>query len=336
QKQAEAEKRYEEQSRDLGGGNRRFESLNWPSGGVDFPNGSLDNRGGTTTLNPDRSVTMEYPDGSSRNFDPRTGDITTIERDGSTDIDSLPIGQSITNGDGSTTTLNRDGSLTTDFPDGSSSRIDPDAGTITNRQPDGTVTTTEIDSGQTLPSHLGGGSNLPSYGQDGVYSPGGLNSPGGFNGSYGSGNEEALYDDSSSGYGYGSGSGSGSGTPGGMPGPGGMPMLPQGMRMNGSVSGGGNEGERVRNVLDDSSRPITRPGGPQANRFGQSEEEVAAQRGGMNTAGGMPFAPPMGGGMGGGQPQQTQSADRDRAAWLGEDEDVWGTDEGGAPAVIGR
>jgi hypothetical protein len=44
-----------------------------------------------------------------------------------------------------------------------------------------------------------------------------------------------------------------------------------------------------------------------------------------------------GAGNGSGQDgRSTESGDRAREAWLAEDEDVWGTDEGGAPAVIGR
>lgn len=56
------------------------------------------------------------------------------------------------------------------------------------------------------------------------------------------------------------------------------------------------------------------------------------------TAGRTPFLPPVGGGGGGasGQPTQTESGERARDSWVPEDDDVWGTDEGGAPAVIGR
>ncbi|MES4902275.1 MULTISPECIES: AAWKG family protein [unclassified Streptomyces] len=331
QRQAEAEQRYERQSRELGGGNpRRYESPDLPS---DLPSDygnqspSLDRSGGTTTLNPDRSVTLEYPDGTSRTIDVPGGDISTVLPDGSTDIDNLRPGDSITNSDGSITTLERDGTLTTDFPDGSSTRIDPEKGLITNHQADGTTTTTSIESGETLPSNLGGSTGLHSPSSSSSYD----------DGLYGRGYEDELYDSTPyngdpSGNGYGSGTGSGSGSPGG------MPMLPPGTRMNGSTSGGaGSETERVRGVFDDPSQPIVRRvGSPRPSGSSYQEEEIVAARGGgMGTAGGMPFATPMGGGMGGGQPQ-TQSSDRERAAWLEEDEDVWGTDEGGAPAVIGR
>jgi hypothetical protein len=46
----------------------------------------------------------------------------------------------------------------------------------------------------------------------------------------------------------------------------------------------------------------------------------------------MPPMMPMGGGAGGGQ----QEKDRERTTWLAEEEDVWGTDPGVAPSVIGR
>ncbi|MDT0545057.1 AAWKG family protein [Streptomyces lonegramiae] len=328
QRQADAEKRYERQTRELGGGSPgRYESPDLPSDLPDDYGGqspSLDRTSGTTTLNPDRTVTLEYPDGTSRTIDVPGGDISTVLPDGSTDFDTLRPGDSITNSDGSITTLERDGTLNTEFPDGSSTRIDPEQGLITNRQPDGTTTTTPIESGETLPSNLGSSSNLHSPSSSSSY-----------DGLYGGGYEDDLYDSTPynstpSGNGYGA-DGSSSG--------GGMPMLPPGTRMNGSMSGGAGSGdtERVRGVYDDPTQPIVRRLGgsrPSGSSY-QEEEIVAARGGGMSTAGGMPFAPPMGGGMGGGQPQ-TQSSDRERAAWLEEDEDVWGTDEGGAPAVIGR
>ncbi|MEK8171872.1 hypothetical protein NKH77_28610 [Streptomyces sp. M19] len=58
-----------------------------------------------------------------------------------------------------------------------------------------------------------------------------------------------------------------------------------------------------------------------------------------STSGNSPFLPPMGGGAGAGRAPgqtQTQSGDREREAWVPEEEDVWGSDEGGSPAVIGR
>jgi hypothetical protein len=311
QKEREAQERFDQQADGLGLGGAGL-------GGGDL----LGQDSATTTLNPDGSVTMDFPDGTSRTLDPPSGDVTTTLPDGSTDIDSLGPGGSIANSDGSTSTLNPDGTVTTEFPDGSSSLVNPDLGTITNHQPDGTTITTPIDRGETLPSELGGPSGLGSgtsglgNSGDSVYSP-----------SYDrSGYEEELYDRTPesvdpSEYGMGAGNGGG-----------GMPMMPG--RVGGMGGGGGNDGERVRAVMDDGQSVTTRRGVPNTSRGGYEEEEIpAASRGGATTtAGGMPFMPPMGGGQG----QQTQSSDRERSSWGEEDEDVWGTDAGGAPAVIGR
>jgi len=53
-------------------------------------------------------------------------------------------------------------------------------------------------------------------------------------------------------------------------------------------------------------------------------------------AGGIPFFPPMAGGMGMGGGQGQQQQERERTTWLAEDEDVWGTDPEVTPQVLGR
>ncbi|MFI0513846.1 AAWKG family protein [Streptomyces sp. WSLK1-5] len=313
QKEKEAQERFDQQAGGLGLGGAGL-------GGGDL----LGQDSATTTLNPDGSVTMDFPDGTSRTLDPPSGDVTTTFPDGSTDVDSLGPGGSIANSDGSTSTLNPDGTLTTTFPDGSSSVVNPDLGTITSHQPDGTTITTPIDRGETLPSELGGSSGLGGgtsglgSSGDSVYSP-----------SYDTSDyEEELYDGTlehvdPSEYGMGAGNGAG-----------GMPMMPG--RMGGMGGGGASEGERVRGVMDDGQPITTRRSSPQTGRGGYQEEELipAASRSGATASSGMPFMPPMGGA--GGQGQETQSSDRERSSWVEEDDDVWGTDAGGAPAVIGR
>lgn len=107
-------------------------------------------------------------------------------------------------------------------------------------------------------------------------------------------------------------------------------MMPPMMRGGGE---NGSSGERARQVLDTS---ITRPS---ARRAGADEEHQVVPRGAQSTSSSTPFMPPMSGGpMGGGGPggQETQSGDRERTTWLAEEEDVWGTDEGGAPQALGR
>ncbi|GHE24041.1 AAWKG family protein [Streptomyces capillispiralis] len=314
QQQREAQERYERQAGGIGAG------AGLP-GGLDLPSGSgpgLD--GATTTLNPDGSVTLDYPDGTSRTVDLPSGEVVTTHPDGSTSAEVLRPGESITNSDGSTTTLGPDGRLTTSLPDGSTSVFDPDLGTVTTQRPDGTTVSTPIDPGQTLPTGPGGTSGAGAGGGSSLYSP-----------SYGDlGYEEELYDDlldsaDASEHGMGAGNGAG----------GGMPMLPMGTRINGATSGGpGSEGERVRAMADDGQPVTTRRS---AGRGGHQDETVtAASRNNVATMGGAPFAPPMGGAGGPGQ-QQTESGDRQRASWADVDEDVWGTDEDGAPATaIGR
>ncbi|MEU3599341.1 AAWKG family protein [Streptomyces sp. NPDC006798] len=315
-KEAEARERAERQSRDLGrdvdhgpGGQGRGGADVPIPDGLRLPDGS---GSGTITLNPDGSVTTEYRDGSTRTIDLPGGEVVTTRPDGSTVVDTLRPGDAITDPDGGVTRLGADGTLTTSLPDGSRSVLDPDRGTLVSDLPDGTRVTTPIDPGETLPTGLGGGTALPGGGA--LYSS-----------DYSGGYEEELYDrEPGSGSGGGADYGLGSGNGAGM----GMPMLPMGTRINGGTTGGGAEGERVRGVVDDG-RPVTTRHGQGGGR----DDVSAAARGSLATAsGGMPYLPPAGGAAG----QPTESGDRERASWLDEDEDVWGTDEGGAPAVLGR
>ncbi|WP_405461917.1 AAWKG family protein [Streptomyces sp. NBC_00101] len=102
--------------------------------------------------------------------------------------------------------------------------------------------------------------------------------------------------------------------------------------------GGGENGnaasERTRSVIGPAT---SRSRGRGAIRERGTEENTVRTGSVPVTSGSSPFLPPMaGGGASGGRQQQTQSADRERNAWITEDEDVWGTDEGGAPQALGR
>ncbi|MFJ8500271.1 AAWKG family protein [Streptomyces sp. NPDC093992] len=121
----------------------------------------------------------------------------------------------------------------------------------------------------------------------------------------------------------GAGTGSGSGSPG---------MYPP-MTRGAGGEGGGSAGERTRNVIEPG---VTRSGRTAGTSAAGDEEHRVVPRG-TQTSSSMPFMPPMGGmgGAGEGRPQ-TESGDRERTTWLTEDEDVWGTDEGGAPQALGR
>ncbi|MFF7116383.1 AAWKG family protein [Streptomyces albogriseolus] len=118
------------------------------------------------------------------------------------------------------------------------------------------------------------------------------------------------------------GTGTGPGSPG---------MYPPMMRGAGGEAGG-NSGERTRTVIEPA---VGRSGRTTAAQTVDDEEHRVVPRS-TQTSSSMPFMPPMGGMGGAGERPQTESGDRERTTWLAEDEDVWGTDEGGAPQALGR
>jgi hypothetical protein len=118
------------------------------------------------------------------------------------------------------------------------------------------------------------------------------------------------------------GTGTGSGSPG---------MYPPMMRGAGGEAGG-SSGERTRTVIEPT---VGRAGRTAAAQTVDDEEHRVVPRS-TQTSSSTPFMPPMGGMGGAGERPQTESGDRERTTWLAEDEDVWGTDEGGAPQALGR
>ncbi|MBU6533103.1 AAWKG family protein [Streptomyces sp. NPDC057245] len=119
------------------------------------------------------------------------------------------------------------------------------------------------------------------------------------------------------------GSGTGSGSPGMYP--------PMGRGVGGDA--GGNSGERTRTVIEPGVARSARTAATTPT-VDEEEHRVAARN--AQTSSGSPFMPPMGGMGGAGDRPQTESGDRERTTWLAEDEDVWGTEEGGAPQALGR
>ncbi|MEU9397858.1 AAWKG family protein [Streptomyces sp. NPDC048324] len=295
----------------------------------------VDADGSTSVQNADGTVTTTFPDGSKVTLGP-DGSYTTTGANGTVTHGDLQPGQSITNPDGSTTKVNADGSVTTTFPDGLVSTLKPD-GTYTVDQPDGSGMHT---------SSLGGGAatTVPApHGSTGTVNTS-LN--GSLNGGLSSGGSSGLpltdsatdgdflYDDVP----YTS---SLSGALGGAPGtdgfsagtglnPGALAAASRAGAMNGDLSGS----ERVRSGFADTDSAVT--GSPRTTSAGSraaaAAEEAAAARTATSSSG-APFFPGAGAGPGG---QSTQSEDRTRTTWLSEDEEVWGTEDGGVPAVLGR
>jgi hypothetical protein len=301
--------------------------------------------GSQTHLNPDGTVTTDYTDGSSTTVNPHTGLETTTHADGTVTTDHLSGGQQLTNPDGSHTTVNQDGTVTTRYPDGSVTTVNPNTGTAVTHEPDGKTVTTPLGGGATLPhssyANLGSGTQYPSSYQHELfdstpYQTGSLGAPG-YSGV--AANTPGLGISQSGGVlPLGTridGTTTGGGLPaGGAPmGGGGMPMM-GGMGGMGGGGGGAKDGsgERVREVYEDedvvtNGGSLGRRGG--AGRRGLAGEEAATS--GRRTSTSSAYDPFMGGE----DHEQTQSGDRERDAWVPEEEDVWGTDEGGAPAVIG-
>ncbi|MDQ0792520.1 AAWKG family protein [Streptomyces sp. B1I3] len=320
--------------------------------------------GGHTALVDDDFATM-FADGSKAVFDPESGMFTSTGPDGSTVDTDLTHGAKVTNPDGSTTFLD-DGRLNTTFPDGTTQIIDPDTGVATITDPQGRTETVDLKglnsgSGRLGPDALGGLGGLDRIGgadgagggsgagaggttsRDVPFSELGLGggqassgaSGGGLTGAgsvspdgIGASGASPLSGGSAAGAGTPLASAAAGGTPG-APGTPGSPGMPMGGGMGGMGAGGekGN-GERVRAVLVDAAEESERRNRRRRSPWNRQEDSdtflspasrVATTGGESSDEEAEPHR------------RSTSSAD-----YLEEDADVWGTEEGGTPAVIGR
>ncbi|WP_262061191.1 AAWKG family protein [Streptomyces sp. STR69] len=312
-----------------------------PGGSVVSPDGS------TTTLNPGGTVTTTYPDGSSMTIDPNAGTSTITQPDGTSVTSPLNPAQT-------SPTLTEPTLTTPTLPDTTVTTPvnDPTANpTVTIPSPTVTTPTVTIPPATVHSLNPVATTSVPTLTTPSLSSGtgvgGGIGSSTTLNGGV-STSSDPGYDD----YEYQSpyspatltppatatAAAASSGTPLNS---GGFPPMSGGTGGAGSGSGSGS-GERVRNVMDETGVTTRGAGnrrGRAATRAAQrveDEEEALVPgfgRGTATTSGGMPYLPGAGGGPG---QTQTQSSDRERGSWAEEDDDVWGTDEGGAPAVIGR
>nr|WP_107909596.1 AAWKG family protein [Streptomyces chartreusis] len=312
--------------------------------------------GGSTQLS-DGDIATDFRDGSRISFDPDSGLLTSTDADGTTTTTDLTHGATVTNPDGSKTSLDN-GMLTTEFPDGSKQVIDPDTGIATVTDPQGNTERVDLHDlnsqgrGDTS-DILDGLGDLESIGglddtgggtstQDLSLSDLGVGGGAGGGASGGGVGESYLTADSSGGTGAeplsdGAADSAGSalapaaaaGTPGapGMPGSPGMPM--GGMGAGGMGAGGdkGN-GERVRAVLVDAAEESERRNRRRRSPWNRQEDDDTFLAPASRVAT-----------TGGDAPEEEAEPGRNRAIssdYLEEDADVWGTEEGGTPAVIGR
>ncbi|MGW1464407.1 AAWKG family protein [Streptomyces sp. NPDC002308] len=273
--------------------------------------------GSVSQVGKDGTVSTTYKDGSTTKLGP-DGTYTTIDADGHKQTEHLN-----TTGSGGTqtqTTHNADGSSTTTYPDGTVDKTLKDGGHRIS-YPDGRTVTTDA-YGRTTGT-TGGTAGL------------GTNKTGGGLSDF----DYYDYPDDGSdesplgvgGYGDTGTGGSGS-----------LPLNPLGNQ--GLMPGGGtgaSAGAAGTGLAAERGRAIA-TGEASATRNAKSaqlaaeEAASASRRPSTTSSGSTPMMPPMGGGMGGGAGGNTQSDERERSTWVSEDEDTWGTDQGGVAAVIGR
>ncbi|WP_460037262.1 AAWKG family protein [Streptomyces cavourensis] len=331
-----------------------LDGLDGARGGWETPTG------GRTSLGLDGDLNSVFPDGSRSSFDPDTGRLTITDPDGSTRTVDLTHGAEVTNPDGSKTVLDN-GQLKTTFPDGTVQVTDPETGRTTITDPDGNTRTVDL-GGLNSGLDRGPGERL-DLGNLGSLNGNGNGNGNGGGGSSGGGPSTVSRDVPLSGLGLGGGGSSGGslgpvaldnallgngtgdglnpgqatgqggqtpGAPGapGMPGSPGMPMGGAGM---GGAGGEKGNGERVRAVLVDAAEESARRKRRRRGAWNRQESEDTF----------LAPAPRVSTTSNGSDPRAAEEPDSARrttssSAYLEEDEDVWGTEEGGSPAVIGR
>ncbi|WP_435210214.1 AAWKG family protein [Streptomyces sp. bgisy034] len=325
-------------------------NLNSDRSGLETPTG------GSTQLS-DGDIATDFRDGSRISFDPDSGLLTSTNADGTTTTTDLTHGATVTNPDGSKTSLDN-GMLTTEFPDGSKQVIDPDTGIATVTDPQGNTERVDLhdlnaqgngDASDILDglgdlesigglNDTGGGTSTQDLSLSDLGVGGGAGdgaSGGGVGESYlsadstGAAGAEPLSDGAADSAGSALAPAAAAGAPGapGMPGSPGMPM--GGMGAGGMGAGGdkGN-GERVRAVLVDAAEESERRNRRRRSPWNRQEDDdtFLAPASRVATTGGE-------------SPEEEPEPGRNRATssdYLEEDADVWGTEEGGTPAVIGR
>ncbi|MEV1048907.1 AAWKG family protein [Streptomyces sp. NPDC049916] len=297
---------------------------------------------GAKVTNPDGSTTVldngqlrnSFPDGSSQVIDPDTGVATVTDPQGRTETIDL-------------NDLNtRGGNNSSDALDDLRRELDTQRDVAENAQRDlgnldGLNSDRNLDLGEQLQVGGGGGGggsisrdvSFPELGLGGGQSGsgGGLNADGGLSGSQQTPGQVAPLSDSVTNNATTPGAGTGPGSPGspGAPGTPGTPGMPMGGGMGGMGAGGekGN-GERVRSVLVDAAEESERRNRRRRSPWNRQEDSdtfLAPARRVATT--------------GGDSDEEEQEEGRRPATsadYLEEDADVWGTEEGGTPSVIGR
>ncbi|MFD3944800.1 AAWKG family protein [Streptomyces sp. NPDC058579] len=294
--------------------------------------------GSTTRLNADGTLTTTFPDGTLRTVDPDTGRVTTTRPDGTSTVQQLNPGLSVPDLNLPRPDFDVDRELNQlDDLRGLFERNGPNTVSGLGDAPGTTSSLNGLTGG--LSSGLAG-SAYEEY--DSTPYEGGALRSGPDPATTLSAAPTARTDGNllnplaASGLLGASGAQGADGT--GPMGPMGSPMTPMG-GAPGAAGGQGGTNERTRNVLAEpgGSPDSRRRGGARNGSSASDDEDLAdgSRRRPRTTGSAVPFAPATT------RRPATEShdgtPDRERASWLAEDEDedVWGTDEGAAPTVIG-
>ncbi|MFD6529593.1 AAWKG family protein [Streptomyces sp. NPDC060184] len=329
--------------------------------------------GSSTAFGTDGTTTTTHEDGTKTSVS-ANGTVTTTDPDGTKTVSHLGKGTStVQYADGSVSQVGQDGTVSTTYKDGSTTKLGPDGtyttidadghkqtehlnttggagtqtqtthnadGSTTTTYPDGTVDTTLKDGGHRISYPDGRTVTTDAYGRTTGTTGGTAGLGTNTTGSSLSDFDYYDYPDDGSdesplgGGGYGDTGTGGSGS--------GLPLNPLGNQ--GLMPGGGtgaSAGAAGTGLAAERGRAIA-TGEASAARNAKSaqlaaeEAAAASRRPSTTSSGSTPMMPSMGGGMGGGAGGNTQSDERERSTWVSEDEDTWGTDEGGVAAVIGR
>ncbi|MFD6027982.1 AAWKG family protein [Streptomyces griseoluteus] len=296
--------------------------------------------GSHLALDAQGDIDTAFGDGSKSSFDVNTGQLTTTGPDGTHHSVDLTHGARVTNPDGSTTVLDN-GKLTNRFPDGSVEVIDPETGVTTLTDPSGhtrTLNLHDLDtSGKPLGLDLphGTGQSTGGGGTSRDLSLSGLGGgTGGGSGGLGSVTADGFSSTGAAPLSEGGPAGGGPSAPAahaptpGAPGAPGSPGMPMGGAGGMGAGGDKGNGERVRAVLVDAAEESERRNRRRRSPWHRQEDSdtFLAPAGRVTTTGGE-------------SPEETAEPNRTAtrsADYLEEDADVWGTEEGGTPAVIGR
>ncbi|MFB7502326.1 AAWKG family protein [Streptomyces broussonetiae] len=315
-------------------------------------------------LNRDGSLTTDFPGHGSTTVHPN-GDVTTTDAGGHRTTSHLSAGHSITNPDGTTVSVDSKGDIITHYRDGSTSTLHPDGKLTMTQAPADHGSGPNLNGNSNIPHYPSVDTSAPNFGRTITHLPGG-----GSVTTHPDGTKQTVFSDGSSlitssdgnyqtlpspataaqaaaagaaavnaaaANGASAGAAANVGALSDSQNAMGLlsPMMMMGMNRMGGQQGGGS-GERNRDTYEDresdgafmhsgmtAARTAPTPDPEEYEEEESDSEELLAPRRHVTES---PF------GQGGASRASTQTS----SSWNADDEDVWGTKDGGLPASIGH